>query len=336
MNVKQIIPLLAISLSSGGAFASAVDNCMSEGVKNAGEETTVLEIKENCERLADGEVEVPQRLIQESNTKNQAFVITPHRQNYILPYSYVKDPNQTPWENQDSYPGIDEPVDNDEAKLQLSLKVPLTPAGDIFTENDELYFGFTLKSFWQVYNDEISAPFRETNYRPEIFYEVPFSSRTLGGTILTRVGFEHESNGRSQHLSRSWNRVYAMVGFFKNNWGVAIQPWYRIPEDDKDVQGDPVNNIPPSPEGDDNPDIEDYMGHYELSGVYSHKNLEFTGRTRYNFEEGNGAIEVGMSFPLWGRLKGYVQYFNGYGESLIDYNHQVERIGIGFLLTDIL
>jgi len=332
MNFKQILPLLVISLYSGSTLASAVDDCILEGVKNAGDDSLLLPIKENCERLSNEEVEVPERFIEESNTEDNPFVITPHRQNYILPISHMKDPNQEPYK-QDVYPGIDEPMQNAEAKLQLSLKVPLTYS-KLLTENDAVYFGFTLKSFWQVYNDDISSPFRETNYRPEIFYEASFPYQSWGGTILTRFGFEHESNGRSQLLSRSWNRIYAGVGFAKKDWAVYVQPWYRIGEEEKVDDGDP--STPPPPKGDDNPDIEDFLGNYELFGVYSYKNVEFTGMTRYNFEEGNGAVEVGMSFPLWGRLKGYVQYFNGYGESLIDYNYQVERIGVGFLLTGIM
>ncbi len=330
-NLK-CIGLLLGAMMSANTIAGKVDDCILESVRNAGEESSILALKENCERLSNDEVEIPQRFVEEKKTEDNPFVITPHRQNYILPFSYVDNPNQEPYQ-QNVYPGFDEPMDNQEAKLQLSLKVPLTYS-KLITENDGIYFGFTLKSFWQVYNDEISAPFRETNYRPEIYYEATTPFQPWGGTVLTRVGFEHESNGRSQLLSRSWNRVYAGVGFAKNNWGVYFQPWYRIPEDEKVDDDDPAT--PPPPKGDDNPDIDDYLGHYELFAVYSYKNVEFSGMTRYNFEEGNGALEMGMSFPLWGRLKGYIQYFNGYGESLIDYNHRVERIGIGFLLTDIL
>ena len=328
--------MLVASLTTVNVSADKVDDCILEGVKAAAENSLLLPLKENCERLVNkgesSEVEVPQRLIAERNTEDNPYVLTPHRQNYILPFSYMDDPNQEPYQ-QNVYPGISEPMQNQEVKLQLSLKAPLTYS-KLLTENDAIYFGFTLKSFWQLYNDDISSPFRETNYRPEIFYEAPISFKPWGGTIITRFGFEHESNGRSQLLSRSWNRVYAGVGFAKNNWGVYLQPWYRIPEDTKVDDGDP--NTPPPPKGDDNPDIDDYMGNYELHGVYSYERIEFSGMTRYNFGEGNGALELGMSFPLWGRLKGYVQYFNGYGESLIDYNHQVERIGVGFLLTDIM
>ena len=332
MSLKQIIPLLVIGLCSGSVLADSVDDCILEGVKYANEDVLLVTLKENCERLKNTEVEIPERFIEEKNTEDNPFVLTPHRQNYVLPFTYMTDPNQDPYK-QNVYPGNEEPMQNAEAKLQLSLKVPLTYS-KLFTENDAIYFGFTLKSFWQVYNHDISSPFRETNYRPEVFYEATFPYNAWGGTIITRLGLEHESNGRTQFLSRSWNRVYAGIGFAKNDWAVYAQPWYRIPEDEKVDDGDP-STAPPS-KGDDNPNIEDYMGNYELHGVYSYKNIEFSGMSRYSFKEGNGALELGMSFPLWGRLKGYVQYFNGYGESLIDYNYQVERIGVGFLLTDIM
>ena len=332
MSPKLIIYLLVLSLYSGSTLADAFDDCLLEGVKDAGDDVLLMTLKENCERLRNTDVEIPNRFIEEKNTEDNPFVLTPHRQNYILPITYMADPNQAPY-NKGVYPGHSDPLKNAEAKLQLSIKVPLSYS-KIFTDNDAIYFGFTLKSFWQLYNKDISAPFRETNYRPEVFYEATFPSQVLGGTIVTRFGFEHESNGRSQILSRSWNRVYAGLGFVKEDWGVYIQPWYRIPEDEKEDDGDPTT--PPASKGDDNPDIEDYMGHYELHGVYAYKKLEFSGMGRYNFIKGNGAVEVGMSFPLWGRLKGYVQYFNGYGESLIDYNYRIERVGLGFLLTDIL
>lgn len=323
---------LVLVLTSSSVIADKVDDCILEGVKNATEESSLVTLNENCERLRESKVEVPERFIEESNTEFNPYVITPHRQNYILAYSYMDNPNQDPYQ-QDVYPGVTDPINNEEVKLQLSIKVPLTYS-KLLTKNDAIYFGFTLKSFWQLYSPDISAPFRETNYRPEIYYEALFPYQPWNGTLLTRVGIEHESNGRSQLLSRSWNRVYAGVGFGQSNWEVYFQPWYRIPEDTKVDDGDP--STPPVPEGDDNPDIEDYMGHYEITGAYAYKNVEFSGLTRYNFKEGNGAFELGMSFPLWGRLKGYVQYFNGYGESMIDYNHQIERIGVGILLTDML
>ena len=118
--------------------------------------------------------------------------------------------------------------------------------------------------------------------------------------------------------------------YAKDNYVIALRPWYRIPESAKSFPGDPG--------GDDNPGIEKYLGYFDLSGALRHTQFEFSVlsrdklRTRNNY----GAIEHGMSLPLYYRIRGCAQHFNGYGESLIDYNHNVNRIGLGFLLTDIL
>ena len=84
-------------------------------------------------------------------------------------------------------------------------------------------------------------------------------------------------------------------------------------------------------------DIADYMGHFEFTTVYTKRNHEFSLMLRNNLKSDNkGAVQLDWSFPAWGRLRGYAQYFNGYGESLVDYNQHVERFGVGILLTDFL
>ncbi|MFT6905109.1 MAG: phospholipase A1 [Oleiphilaceae bacterium] len=332
LKVTQSI-FLGFCLCLLGFSAKALEeqNCFLNVAASSSPETTIAKIAEQC--LQEKGNFTPKRILKEKASEQNNFVITPHHQNYILPFTHNDSQNQDPLESQGTYGEINSPLQHKEAKLQISFKVPLNEY-DIFFPNDGFYIGFTMKSFWQVYNTKLSAPFRETNYRPEVFYQAPISSQALGGAWIARLGFEHESNGRSQLLSRSWNRVFVGVGFLKDRWALYLQPWYRLPEDTKEDDGDP--NTPISPKGDDNPDIEDFLGHYEFLGVYNAQNYEFTNMVRHNFDTGKGSIELGVSFPLWGRLKGFVQYYNGYGESLIDYDHRVQRVGLGLLLTDLL
>ena len=329
------------SLAQGQAFGAEgqaagqmdqVERCVLNTVATGASDTTLREVRDTCRDLQNG-AKVPARIINEKLTENSAFVITPHRQNYLLPVTHNAKPNQTPWIEQNVFPGIERPIEHAESKLQISFKVPLWYQ-DLFFANDGVYFGFTMKSYWQVFNEPLSKPFRETNYRPEVFYQTPIPVSAWDGAFFTRVGFEHESNGRSQLLSRSWNRIFVGVGFLRERWALYIQPWYRIPEERKEDDGDP--NTPPPPDGDDNPDIDDYLGHYEFVAVYNDERYEYSSLVRYSFETGKGGLELSASFPLWGRLKGFVQYYQGYGETLIDYNHDVQRIGLGFLLTDLL
>lgn len=264
-----------------------------------------------------------ERVLRERSTEWSPYVLSAHKQNYILMYTHADEQNPIYTTS-----GDQELAEKEEIKFQVSFKFPLTQ-DDLFVEGDAVHFGLTLKSFWQLYNDDLSAPFRETNYNPELFYTMPLHLDLNGADTALRLGGEHESNGRTQLLSRSWNRVYAQMFYAKDNYIVSLKPWYRIPEDDKDS--------PLDADGDDNPDIDDYMGYFELNGAIKFKNIEFTSLIRNNLRsENHGAVELGVSFPLWGRLRGYAQYFNGYGESLIDYDHKMERIGVGVLLTDFL
>lgn len=128
-------------------------------------------------------------------------------------------------------------------------------------------------------------------------------------------------------FSRSWNRVYLNFLYEKGDWAFSFKPWYRLKEDER---------VPGTDSGDDNPDILDYMGHFEIGAAYKWEDLEFTLGGRQNLAEHHGALDFGMTFPLWGRLRGYVQYSTGYGESLIDYDHKQQRLGLGFALTNAL
>ena len=267
---------------------------------------------------------IDQRIKNELETIDNPAVITSHKRNYMLPVTYVKEQNSTPFEQVLT----NQKLDNAEAKFQLSFKAPLF--SQVFDDQDRLFFGFTLQSYWQLYNSELSSPFRETNYQPEIFYAI--ENETKIGE-WTNKGFmfwvEHQSNGRTQRFSRSWNRVYANFIFEKDNWVVSFKPWYRLPEEEKED--------PNQAEGDDNPDIEKYMGHFEMSTIYSWDEQNFSLMFRNNLRSDNrGALQLDWTFPLGKRFKGHLQYFNGYGESLIDYNHHIERIGFGVALTDFL
>lgn len=321
---RLAVLLLGWQLQAG---AAALDSCIQERLKTADPTLTVGEIKAECEVLHNQDYRREPmaigRLVMERRTEWNPFVITPHKQNYILPFTYMHHPNNDPYEDLG-----DESLKHQEAKMQVSFKVPLTEH-NLLVDGDSLHFGFTALSFWQVYNRELSAPFRETNYQPEVFYSLPLPLQRTDHAAMLRLGFEHQSNGQTQVLSRSWNRIYAQLYYARNNYLIAFRPWYRIPENPKDD--------PDDASGDDNPDIDDYMGYFELTGVVQHADVEFSALLRNNLRGDNrGAIELGVSFPLFNRLRGYLQYFNGYGESLIDYDHRSQRVGLGILITDLM
>jgi phospholipase A1/A2 len=253
-------------------------------------------------------------------SRKDPFVVRLYRPNYILPWSYNHSPNS------DMILDTDRNAEsqNVEAKFQISFKVKLWE--DILGKNMDLWFAYTQLSFWQVYNKTFSSPFRESNYEPELLlnFRTDYNLLGLRGRIIN-IGINHQSNGRGQLLSRSWNRITASAGFERNNFNLLLKTWYRLPE---------------SRHEDDNREILKYMGYGELWGTYYWKNHRFGIMLRNNLRtsDNKGAIQLDWSFPFpfikKDRVSGYVQYFNGYGESLLDYDKSINRIGIGLMLMD--
>ncbi|MEO9275752.1 phospholipase A [Marinomonas sp. 5E14-1] len=257
-----------------------------------------------------------QRVDKEVVTVDNPFVLTPHKPNYFLPIAYTSNPNNRAFLGDDET----ESLQSVEFKFQLSVKFPVVY--DVVGRNSSLWFAYTQQAFWQAYNSDISAPFRDTNHEPEVFIVDKPKNGFLGikPSYIT-YGFNHQSNGQSGDLSRSWNRFYVDFLFEKGNTAFSFKPWYRIPE---------------SSDNDDNPNIERYYGYGELSVIHviDDYSIDFILRNNLKASNNKGALQVGFNFPLWGKTRGYIQYFNGYGQSLLDYNHQTQSLGIGIMLSN--
>jgi len=239
--------------------------------------------------------------------------IVPYKPNYILPFSYVPRPNDVA----NNFLGSTQQQDI-EAKFQFSVRLPA--ARGLFWNHGDLSFAYTQVSYWQVYNQKGSAPFRETNYEPEVMIAFQTLYEILGlNARETSLGFVHQSNGRTEPLSRGWNRVYVQNVLERGNLALMIRPWIKLPEFPTD----------------DNADISRYMGNFDLRLAYKWKDSVWTALMRNNLRAKNkGAMELGSNFPFFGLMRSYIQFFHGYGESLIDYNHSTTRIGVGVIFTD--
>lgn len=331
--MNQTITFFLCLLMSHFAFADqSLSLSNSDILKENQVKTETLEVELIAEEEFDDEVRnlpsLMQKLQVEQAASRNPFLLLPHKPNYFLPLTYQRSPsdyevNRALSQFADEPVEVDKGFDHPEAIFQLSLKFML--AENIIGPMSRLDLGYTNISYWQVYNGDISRPFRETNHEPEIM--LTWGLRDYWVDMI-RLSLNHQSNGQNSTLSRSWNRVILDVNSIVDTGVVSIRAWWRIPE------GNTAD--PDDPSDDDNPDILEYMGYGELGYLKLMKKHQFEVRVRnnLNFDENRGAVTLGYTFPLTSRVKGYVQYFNGYGESLIDYNRYQERIGVGIKLSD--
>jgi phospholipase A1 len=256
----------------------------------------------------------------EPSTERGRFLLRPYKPMYAMIADWSSERNQLPSSSNPANNAAS-PLDikSAEAKFQLSLKTKIWE--DLIGDNGDLWLGYTQTSYWQIYHRGQSRPFRESNYEPEIMavFRTDYSLLGWNGR-LAGISLNHQSNGGSEPLSRSWNRLIAQVGLERKNLMVMIRPWWRIPE---------------SARTDDNPDIEDYVGRADLLVVRKSEGHELSFLLRHSLRSGNrsrGSLQIGYAFPITSYLKAYAQLFSGYGESLIDYNHRQTRVGVGISL----
>ncbi|HTJ97173.1 MAG TPA: phospholipase A [Rhodocyclaceae bacterium] len=255
----------------------------------------------------------------EPQSQAGVFQIRAHNPTYIMPLFVTSNVNRMP-----TSPATGRSATQDgkqkasELKFQISFKTKLME--NLFDGRSDLWFGYTQQSYLQMYNAETSRDFRETNYEPELILTTKTDYNLLGWRgRFVNLGWLHQSNGRDEPLSRSWNRVYAQAGLERGDWALLVKPWWRVPEGGND----------------DNPDIKKYMGQGDVTVMWKRDGhvVSVLGRKSFS-NDGKGAIQADWAFPLVRHLKGYMQVFSGYGESLIDYNFKQTTFGIGVALTD--
>ena len=222
-----------------------------------------------------------------------------------------------------------------ETRIQLSVRTKI--AQGLLTQGDPMrkdsvWFGYTQQSYWQVFNSDLSRPFRNTDHEPEVVYIYPSDVKLPGGWRMRYSGaaLTHQSNGQSLPLSRSWNRASLMAGFEKDDrFILTAKLWKRMQEDALK---------------DDNPRIESYIGRAELAGAWNIDQKNTVAATlRHNLRSnGNGSLRLewlstlgtSSNSTIGSGLRFHTQLFTGYGDSLIDFNRRRTVLNVGLSLVD--
>ena len=249
------------------------------------------------------------------------FHIMEYQPMYIMPVRFTDRPTKQPQSLNAERP-IPESRDyqNVEVKFQVSLKAKILQ--DAFAKGD-VWVAFTQQAHWQMYNGGLSRPFRELNYEPELIFTYP-TNFSAGNLKLKMLGLSinHQSNGKEESQSRSWNRFILIVLGKWERVTFNFQLWKRFTETAME---------------DDNPQIEDYIGRCRLTTIIpiGKTALSIAMRNNLNIKHNRTHIEASWVIPLNRDLRLFLQASHGYGDSLIDYNYKQTVVGVGFTFIDL-
>ena len=215
--------------------------------------------------------------------------------------------------------------DNSELKFQLSFKTELVSPDRLPADNLRLWLAYTQQSNWQIANSRNSSPFRENNYEPELILTYGNRDKTSHFKLVNVGIYSHQSNGKSGPDSRSWHRSYVQGGWEWDDFSVLARGWWRWPESGAE---------------DDNPDLTRNIGRGDVVLDWRFGDgwrASLLARHNLRLRQGRGFGQLDLSGPrrmLGGAARLHFQLTSGYGESLIDYNHDQTTVGIGLSFGD--
>ena len=266
---------------------------------------------------------------QDAGSRQLADILA-YRPNYLI-VRWTDRPNIAPRSPSTGRSTIED-RDHTEVKFQGSFKTELVSRqafdrtgltdalGHIGLDSVRLWFAYTQKVMWQAFNRGESRPISDTNYEPELILTLG-TGKSGNGFKLINLGLSHESNGLDPAEHRGWSRMYVQGGWDWERFSLLGRLWRIVPQSD-----------------DDNPNLSRYMGSGDLVPRYQTAAGYVTYAVlRANLSSGKGYAEVNWATPALKRLGGlkfHVQLSQGYGETLIDYNHHQTTIGVGVSFGD--
>lgn len=210
-------------------------------------------------------------------------------------------------------------TDNTNVKFQISIAQKLTKS--TLPWGTYLYLYYSQKVFWNVLQN--SMPMTDLNFNPGIGLTKPVfvKGRFVGKLSLT---LEHESNGRDSIWSRSWNKI-SLGGSVMVDPNFVVFAKFWIPIID----------------GKENPDILRYCGIFQTGWTFQTQNRKLQCSVNLvkrwgNFFDYNTTIEVAYRFSTKSNQYLFAQYYNGYGEGLLDYKKYHSQLRVGIVIKPTL
>jgi phospholipase A1 len=204
--------------------------------------------------------------------------------------------------------------ENSNAKFQLSISHRLTKS--ILPFDTYLFLGFTQKTIWNILQE--SLPMHDLNFNPGIGlgHLIIYQNRYIGKALLM---VEHESNGKDSLASRSWNKISLGVNLMLNhNFDIQAKAWIPIIDSENNRNILQYNGI----------------GHFGIN--YCNNSRRFNAGLLLTWRTASFSYnsQWELSFKLNKKENQFlfIQYYNGYGENLRDYNQYKSIVRLGFVI----